>query len=167
MVPTADADQADALVIFGVTGDLARRMTFRALYRLEARGLLHVPVIGVARDDWNTAVLREHVRQAIEASGVPVRAAALNALLSRFIYVQGDVSDPATFDRLAAALGPSQRPLLYLAVPPWLFVPTVRSLGKAGLLEVACVAVDYAFRHDLPSVRELERELHEYPPDDP
>jgi glucose-6-phosphate 1-dehydrogenase len=165
-VQTADADPADALVIFGVTGDLARRMTFRALYRLEARDLLHVPVVGVARDDWNTATLREHVRQAIEASGVPVRAAALNSLLSRFIYVQGDVSDPATFDRLAAALGPSRRPLFYLAVPPWLFAPTVRSLGKAGLLEDARVAVEKPFAHDLPSARELERELHEYLPDD-
>ena len=163
---TADADPADALVIFGVTGDLARRMTFRALYRLEARGLLRVPVIGIARDDWNTATLREQVRQAIEASGVPVRAAALNSLLSRFIYVQGDVSDPATFDRLAAALGPSRRPLFYLAVPPWLFAPTVRSLGKAGLLEDARVAVEKPFGYDLPSARELERELHEYLPDD-
>src|SRR5258707_4817552 len=141
-------------------------MTFRALYRLEARGLLRVPVIGIARDDWNTATLREHVRQAIEASGVPVRAAALNSLLSRFIYVQGDVSAPATFARLAAALGPSRRPLFYLAVPPWLFAPTVRSLGKAGLLEDARVAVEKPFGHDLPSARELERELHEYLPDD-
>jgi glucose-6-phosphate 1-dehydrogenase len=164
-VGTADVDPADALVIFGVTGDLARRMTFRALYRLEARGLLRVPVIGVARDDWSTAMLREHVRQAIEASGVPVCAATLNSLLARLTYVPGDVSDPATADRLAAALGHSQRPLFYLAIPSWLFAPVVRSLGKAGLLEEARVAVEKPFGRDLASARELERELHEYIPD--
>src|SRR5258708_14161878 len=99
MVPTADADQADALVIFGVTGDLARRMTFRALYRLEARCLLHVPVIGVARDDWSTADLREHVRQAIEASGVAVREATLNSLLAGMTYRPGAASHPTPTTR--------------------------------------------------------------------
>jgi glucose-6-phosphate 1-dehydrogenase len=164
MVPTADA-QADALVIFGVTGDLARRMTFRALYRLEARCLLNVPVVGVAREEWSTADLREHVRQAIEASGVPVREATLNSLLARMTYVQGDASDPATSDRLAAALGQSQRPLFYLAIPPWLYAPLVQSLGKAGLLDEGRVAVEKPFGYDLASSRELERELHEYVPD--
>jgi glucose-6-phosphate 1-dehydrogenase len=165
-VEIADAEPADALVIFGITGDLARRMTFRALYRLEARGLLRVPVIGVARDDWTTMDLREHARQAVEASGVPVRAASLHSLLARLTYVQGDVSDPATSDRLAVALGHSQRPLFYLAIPPWLFVPLVRSLGKAGLLEEARVAVEKPFGHDLASARELHSDLHEYLPDD-
>ena len=162
---TADAGPADALVIFGVTGDLARRMTFRALYRLEARGLLRVPVIGVARDDWSTATLRGHAREAIEASGVPVCAATLNSFLARLTYVLGDVSDPATSDRLAAALGHSQRPLFYLAIPSRLFAPVVRSLGKAGLLEEARVAVEKPFGHDLASARELHREIHEYLPD--
>jgi len=164
-VETADAGPADALVIFGVTGDLARRMTFRALYRLEARGLLRVPVIGVARDDWSTATLRGHAREAIEASGVPVCAATLNSFLARLTYVLGDVSDPATSDRLAAALGHSQRPLFYLAIPSRLFAPVVRSLGKAGLLEEARVAVEKPFGHDLASARELHREIHEYLPD--
>jgi glucose-6-phosphate 1-dehydrogenase len=164
-VGTVDADPADALVIFGVTGDLARRMTFRALYRLEARGLLRVPVIGVAREAWGTTGLREHAREAIDASGVPVRAATLNSLLARLTYVHGDVSDPATSDRIAAALGHSQRPLFYLAMPPWLYAPVVRSLGKAGLLEEARVAVEKPFGRDLASARELDRELHEHVPD--
>jgi len=163
---TADADPADALVIFGVTGDLARRSTFRSLYRLEARGLLRVPVIGVARDNWSTTVLREHARKAIEASGVPVCAATLDALLARLTYVHGDVSDPATAEGLAAALGLSQRPLFYLAISPWLHAPAVRLLAKAGLLEDARVAVEKPFGHDLPSARELEREMHEYLPHD-
>jgi glucose-6-phosphate 1-dehydrogenase len=165
-VETPDTDPADALVIFGVTGDLARRKTFRALYRLEDRGLLRVPVIGVAREHWSSADLREHARQAVQASGVPVRAANLSALLARLTYVQGDVSDPETSERLAVALGPSQRPLFYLAIPPWLFAPLVRSLGKAGLLEEARVAVEKPFGQDLASARELHRELHEFVPDD-
>jgi glucose-6-phosphate 1-dehydrogenase len=164
-VEAADAEPADALVIFGVTGDLARRRTSCALYRLETRGLLRVPVIGVAREHWSSADLREHVRQAIESSCVPVCAATLNSLLARLTYVQGDACDPATSDHLATALGPSQRPLFYLAIPPCLFAPLVRSLGKAGLLEEARVAVEKPFGHDLNSARELDRELHEYVPD--
>jgi glucose-6-phosphate 1-dehydrogenase len=161
-VETSKAGPADALVIFGITGDLAKRMTFRALYRLEARGLLRVPVIGVALESWNTAVLRAHARQAIEASGIQVRENVLNALLARLSYVPGDISDPETCDRLAARLGSSEHPLYYLALPPWLFAPVVRSLGKAGLLDGARVAVEKPFGHDLASARELERELHEY-----
>ena len=74
----------------------------------------------------------------------------------------GDISEAETCDRLAACLGSSEHPLYYLALPPWLFAPVVRSLGKAGLLDGACVAVEKPFGHDLASARELERELHEY-----
>jgi glucose-6-phosphate 1-dehydrogenase len=161
-VGTAEASPADALVIFGITGDLARRMTFRALYRLEERGLLGVPIIGVALENWKTPELRARARQAIEASGVEVREDVMDRFLATFTYVQGDVSDPSTCDQLAAALGASQHPLYYLALPPWLFAPVVRSLGKAGLLDGAVVAVEKPFGHDLASARELERELHEY-----
>jgi glucose-6-phosphate 1-dehydrogenase len=161
-VEIADAGPADALVIFGITGDLARRMTFRALYRLEARGLLRVPVIGVALQNWTTPELRTHAREAVEASGVQVREDVMDRFLARLTYVQGDVSDPSTCDQLAAALGASQYPLYYLALPPWLFAPVVRSLGKAGLLDGAVVAVEKPFGHDLESAKELERELHEF-----
>jgi glucose-6-phosphate 1-dehydrogenase len=161
-VEIADPSPADALVIFGITGDLARRMTFRALYRLEGRGLLRVPVIGVALQNWTTSELRAYAREAVEASGVQVREDVMDRFLARLTYVQGDVSDPSTCDQLAAALGPSQHPLYYLALPPWLFAPVVRSLGKAGLLDGAVVAVEKPFGHDLASAKELERELHEF-----
>jgi glucose-6-phosphate 1-dehydrogenase len=161
-VEPVNVSPADALVIFGITSDLARRMTFRALYRLEERGLLRVPVIGVALENWNTAVLRAHARQAIEAGGVQVREKVIDRFLARLSYLQGDVSDPATCDRLATALGSSEHPLYYLALPPWLFAPVVHSLGKAGLLDGAVVAVEKPFGHDLASAKELERELHEY-----
>jgi glucose-6-phosphate 1-dehydrogenase len=161
-VGTADASPADALVIFGISGDLARRMTFRALYRLEGRGLLGVPVIGVALENWTTPELRAHAREAIEAGDVQVREDVMDRFLARLTYVQGDMSDPSTCDQLAAVLGASQHPLYYLALPPWLFAPVVRSLGKAGLLDDAVVAVEKPFGHDLASAKELERELHEF-----
>ena len=162
---TSEVAPADALVIFGITGDLARRMTYRALYRLADRGLLRVPVIGVGLDEWNTSILRERVRQVITASGEGVREASLNALLARLSYVAGDVCDPGTCDRLEAALGASQHPLFYLEIPPRLFAPVIRSLGKAGLLDGARAAVEKPFGHDLASARELERELHEFLPE--
>jgi glucose-6-phosphate 1-dehydrogenase len=121
-----------------------------------------VPVIGVALENWNTAVLRAHARQAIEAGGVQVREKVIDRFLARLSYLQGDVSDPATCDRLATALGSSEQPLNYLALPPWIFAPVVRSLGKAGLLDGAVVAVEKPFGHDLASAKELEREVHEY-----
>jgi glucose-6-phosphate 1-dehydrogenase len=162
---TTEVAPADALVIFGITGDLARRMTYRALYRLADRGLLRVPVIGVGLEEWDTSILRERVRQVITASGEGVREASLNALLARLSYVAGDVSDPGTCDRLAAALGAGQHPLFYLEIPPRLFAPVIRSLGKAGLLDGARAAVEKPFGHDLASARELEREVHDFLPE--
>jgi glucose-6-phosphate 1-dehydrogenase len=139
-------------VVFGISGDLVRRMTF----------LLGVPVIGVALENWTTPELRAHAREAIEASDVQVREDVMDRFLARLTYVQGDMSDPSTCDQLAAVLGASQHPLYYFALPPWLFAPVVRSLGKAGLLDGAVVAVEKPFGHDLASAKELERELHEF-----
>jgi glucose-6-phosphate 1-dehydrogenase len=161
-----EAAPADALVLFGATGDLARKMTFRALYRLEERGLLNVPVIGVDLHDLTTPDLRTLAWQAINARMERVREATFQALASRLTYVAGDVADIATCDRLAAALGPSRHPLYYLETPPSAFEPIVRSLGKAGLLEDARVAVEKPFGHDLASARKLERDLSEFLPPD-
>ena len=87
--------QSDALVIFGITGDLARKMTLRSLYRLEARGLLECPVIGVAADDWTVDRLREHADDAIAATGEPMDPKVFARLSARLQYISGDFSDPA------------------------------------------------------------------------
>ena len=153
-------DHADLLVIFGITGDLARRMTFRALYRLERRGLLDSPIIGVASDDMTTGELVKHAREAIGDSGQGVDDAVFGQLARRMSYLHGGVEDAALYRRLATQIGRAKRPLYYLEMPPALFAPTVEHLGGARLLRDGRVAVEKPFGHDLSSVRELNARLH-------
>jgi glucose-6-phosphate 1-dehydrogenase len=153
---------ADALVIFGITGDLARKMTFRALYRLADRGLLRVPVVGVDLDDLTTPALRALARQAINEQVDRLDEATFAELANRLSYVAGDVTDPAACERLAVAIKGAGRPLYYLETPPCAFAPIIQSLGKAGLLEDATVAVEKPFGHDLASACELDHDLSEY-----
>ena len=153
-------NHADLLVIFGITGDLARRMTFRALYRLERRGLLDSPVIGVASEDMTTGELVKHAREAIGEGGQDVDDAVFGRLARRMSYLHGDVTDAALYRRLAARVGRAKRPLCYLEVPPALFGPIVEQLGAAKLLREGRVAVEKPFGHDLASARELNARLH-------
>ena len=120
---------ADVLVIFGITGDLAKVMTFNSLYRLEARGLLDCPIVGVAFDDWSEKDLREHARKAIESSsGKKPDPKVFNRLAKRFSYVQGDFSEPATYERVAAEIKSARTPVFYLEIPPSLFGMTIGGL---------------------------------------
>ena len=153
-------DHAEVLVIFGITGDLARRMTFRALYRLERRGLLDCPVIGVASDDSTTEQLVKHAREAVLDSGQELDDAVFGRLARRISYLHGDVTDVALYRSLAAEIGDRQRPVYYLEVPPSLFGPIVDQLGAAKLLRDGRVAVEKPFGHDLASARELDARLH-------
>ena len=147
---------ADVLVIFGITGDLARRMTFRALYRLERRGLLACPIIGVASDDINTEQLVKHAREAIVDSGLDVDDAVFGRLARRMSYRSGDVRDAALYRSLATEIGGRQRPVYYLEVPPSLFGPVVEQLGAAKLLRDGRLAVEKPLGRDLASARELD-----------
>jgi glucose-6-phosphate 1-dehydrogenase len=152
---------ADALVIFGITGDLARKMTFKSLYRLEARNRLDCPIIGVAIDDWDDEELREHARSAIAVDGEEVGGQVLDRLVARLSYVQGDYAQPETYGVVAEALAKARRPVFYLEIPPALFATVVRGLGEARLTDYARVVIEKPFGHDLASARELNRELHE------
>src|SRR5436190_23184512 len=98
------ARAGDALVIFGITGDLARKMTFRSLYRLEERELLDCPIVGVAIDDWTVEHLRAHARSCIEATHENVDEKVFRRLAKRLSYVSGDFSDSALYDQLAAEI---------------------------------------------------------------
>ncbi|MEK6276697.1 MAG: glucose-6-phosphate dehydrogenase [Actinomycetota bacterium] len=153
------AESADVLVIFGITGDLARKMTFRALYRLERRGRLGCPIVGVARNDWNDEDLHRHVRVAIASSIDDPDEGVLGALAKRLSYVRGDYTDPDTFERVAKAIEGRKHPVFYLEIPPSLFATVVRGLGEAGLAESARVVVEKPFGHDLESARQLNSEL--------
>jgi glucose-6-phosphate 1-dehydrogenase len=152
---------ADRLVIFGITGDLAKVMTFRSLYRLEERGLLDCPIVGVAVDDWSLDQLVERARESIVGTGEDLDEDVFKRLASRFSYVAGDFGDDATYGRVADAINGAALPVFYLEVPPFLFGRVVKGLHDAGLTENARVVVEKPFGHDLESARALAGELHE------
>jgi glucose-6-phosphate 1-dehydrogenase len=153
---------ADVLVIFGITGDLARVMTFRSLYRLEARGLLDCPVVGVAFDDWTHEHLVQRAHDSISATGEEIDHDVFQRLVGRLSYVHGDFTDDATYAQVAKAVEGTTTPVFYLEVPPSLFGTVVGGLAKAGLTKHARVVVEKPFGHDLASARALNEELHEY-----
>jgi glucose-6-phosphate 1-dehydrogenase len=115
------ASRSDALVIFGVTGDLAHKMIFPALYAMVKRGTLKVPVIGAALSKWSPVRLHKRVTDSIKRSGGIDNRRALHQLLSLLKYVSGDYKDPNTFTAIKSALGGARRPAHYLAIPPALF----------------------------------------------
>ena len=154
---------ADALVVFGITGDLAKKMTFQALYRLEGRGLLNVPVIGVAVDDWTVDELRDHARESIADCGEQIDEQVFGQFAARLSYISGDFGDSGTYQRLAGALKDLPNPTFYLEIPPSLFATVVEGLSKAGLVSRGQrVVVEKPFGHDLASARALAADLHKF-----
>jgi glucose-6-phosphate 1-dehydrogenase len=151
------ASHSDALVLFGVTGDLAHKMIFPALYAMAKRGVLTVPVVGVASPPWSLAQLRKRAVDGIRKAGRIDDARALHRLLARLRYVAGDYHDPGTFTALTQALGDARRPAHYLAIPPSLFATVITGLGAAGLADRARVIVEKPFGRDLASARTLNR----------
>jgi glucose-6-phosphate 1-dehydrogenase len=151
------ATRSDALVLFGVSGDLAHKMIFPALYAMSKRGALRVPVIGVASSQWSLAHLQKRAADSIRKSGGIDDQPALRDLLSRLRYVEGDYNDPNTFGAIHEALGKARRPAHYLAIPPSLFATVIEGLGAAGLADHARVIVEKPFGRDLASARELNR----------
>jgi glucose-6-phosphate 1-dehydrogenase len=157
---------SDALVLFGVTGDLAHKMIFPALYAMAKHGTLKVPVIGVAFPKWSLDRLRNRVTDSIKRSGGIDDKRAFRQLLSQFSYVNGDYKDPATFAALRKALGKARRPAHYLAIPPSLFETVIKGLGAAKLAEHARVVVEKPFGRNLASARELNRVARSVFPED-
>jgi glucose-6-phosphate 1-dehydrogenase len=157
-----EARPADVFVIFGITGDLAKVMTFKSLYRLERRGMLDCPIVGVAVSDWSDDELRDHARKAIEASGGPVDEAAFRRLASRMSYVKGDFDDPATYQRVRHAIQEAHSPVFYLEIPPFLFAKVIEGLSGAGLTSAARVVVEKPFGHDEASAHALANDIHRH-----
>ncbi|HTW61916.1 MAG TPA: glucose-6-phosphate dehydrogenase [Terracidiphilus sp.] len=158
--------QSDALVVFGVTGDLAHKMIFPALYAMVKRGALKVPVIGVALPKWSLERLHRRATDSIRRSGGIDDKRALQRLLSLLKYVSGDYADGNTFTTIKAALGKARRPAYYLAIPPALFETVIEGLGAAGLATNARVIVEKPFGRDLASARELNKVAHAAFPED-
>jgi glucose-6-phosphate 1-dehydrogenase len=160
------ASRSDALVLFGVTGDLAHKMIFPALYGLAKRGALKIPIIGVAFPKWSLARLHKRVTDSIRRSGGIDDKRALRHLLSVLSYVSGDYNDPGTFAAIRKAMGSARRPAHYLAIPPSLFETVIRGLGAANLAKDARVIVEKPFGRDLASARELNRVAQSVFPED-
>jgi len=152
---------SDALVLFGVTGDLAQKQIFPALYAMSVRGTINMPVIGVASSAWTTEQLRTAVRTRIEQCHPDLDQSALERLLSSLHYVSGDYKQDSTFDAIKVALGNAQRPTHYLAIPPALFPAVILGLARVGLATgaqmSARVIVEKPFGRDLASARELHQ----------
>ena len=153
--------KADAFVAFGVSGDLARKMTFVSLYQLERRGLLACPIIGVAAEDWTDDDLRARAEESVTAAlgAAQVDQHALQRLCQRMTYVGGDFAEPTTFAAVKKALDGATLPVFYLEIPPSLFSTVVEGLAAAGLTENARVVVEKPFGQDLRSAQELNARL--------
>lgn len=153
--------RSDALVIFGISGDLAKKMTFISLYHLATRGLLDLPVIGVAFSDWTDEDLRAHARESIEASGTAIDEKVWSSFSANLRYIKGDYTKAETFTAVKDAVGSAKAPLFYLEIPPGLFLATVQGLHGAGLLTNARVVIEKPFGHDYDSAVELYGQLAE------
>jgi glucose-6-phosphate 1-dehydrogenase len=137
-------------------------MTFHSLYRLEQRGLIDCPIVGVAVDDWTVDDLVKRARDSIAATGEQIDEAVFDRFASRLSYVSGDFTDSATYGRVASAIEGKEMPVFYLEIPPFLFGTVVKGLAEAGLTQNARVVVEKPFGHDLESARALAAELHQY-----
>jgi len=158
-------ERPDALVVFGVTGDLAYKKIFPALHALARRGHLTVPVIGVAKRERTSEQIRATVRESLEHHG-GIDPQALASLLGLLQYVSGDYRDPTTFERLRNALGSAARPLYYLAIPPSLFTTVIEGLAKSGCIIGARMVVEKPFGQNLASAQALNRTLRIYFPEE-
>lgn len=147
---------ADALVLFGISGDLARRKLFPALYELERAGRLGIPVLGVARSAWDDDELRDRVSAALPDADERV----LRRLCQRLRYQQGQYDDPQLYQAITQRLDGASHPVAYLAVPPDLFADVIRGLASAGFDRGGRVVVEKPFGRDLESARALSQVLH-------
>jgi glucose-6-phosphate 1-dehydrogenase len=156
----------DALVIFGATGDLAKLETFPALVGLVDRGVLTVPIVGVANSGWALAQFREYAAASLKLNDMDPASPAAVRMLGMLRYVDGDLTDPATYQAMSAAMGDSQRPLYYLEVPPSLFGRIAEGIAGAGRAAGARVMVEKPFGTDLTSAIKLNETMHQHFPEE-
>jgi glucose-6-phosphate 1-dehydrogenase len=158
--------EADALILFGITGDLARKKLFSALYDLTAAGRLDMPVVGVASRSWSDDTLRLHAREALEAAGRTVDEEVFGRLAANLSYVSGNYREPATYKDIAEKVIGHRRVVSYLAIPPSLFDDVVNGLASVGLNQRGRLVLEKPFGRDLRSAIELNEIVHRYFPED-
>jgi glucose-6-phosphate 1-dehydrogenase len=159
-------DQVDALVIFGATGDLAKIETFPALVGLVKRGVLDVPVIGVAKSGWGLEQFRDYAVASLKLNGMDPAEPAAVKMLGLLRYVDGDLGDEATYKAMSDKIGSGKRVLFYLEVPPVLFGRIAQGIAAAGYARGARVMVEKPFGTDLASSRKLNDTMHQYFPEE-
>ena len=157
-----DAPRSDLLVMFGASGDLAKKKLYPAIYRLECRGHLDIPVIGVAREKWTDDDLRSHCRESIADCGEDWDQDAFDRLASKMSYVSGDYADSATFTELAQKAGGAAHPIFHLAIPPSLFATVANGIAHAGMAKGARLIIEKPFGRDYDSAVALNATLHEH-----
>jgi glucose-6-phosphate 1-dehydrogenase len=161
--------RSDAIVLFGITGDLAKKKLLPGLYNLAARGRLDgTHVVGVARSEWDDEHLRQRLREAVAEEGIQADATVLDQLTSVMSYVQGGYGEPGLYDRLAARLSDldCKHPLFYLAIPPSVFQEVIGGLARVGLNQESRLIVEKPFGRDLDSAKRLNAILHDAFPED-
>ncbi len=156
------AHGVDALVIFGATGDLAKLETFPALVGLVGRGVLDVPVIGVAKSGWGLDQFRDYAAASLKLNDMDPASPAAAKMLSLLRYVDGDLGDDATYQAMSDQIGPGRRVLFYLEVPPSLFGRIAHGIAGAGRAQGSRVMVEKPFGSDLASARELNGTMHQF-----
>jgi glucose-6-phosphate 1-dehydrogenase len=156
----------DALVIFGATGDLAKIETFPALVGLVERGVLTVPVVGVADSGWNLQQFRDYATASLKLNNMDPAGPAASRMLGMLRYVDGDLDDPATYEAMSTAMGAGHHPLYYLEVPPALFGRIAEGIAAAGRATGARVMVEKPFGTDLASAIKLNETMHRYFPEE-
>lgn len=161
----ADQPRSDLLVMFGASGDLAKKKLFPAVYRLEKRGLLGIPVIGVALDDWSDDDLRNHARAAIAEDGEEWDEAAFGRLAANMRYVSGNYADQSTFEKVKAEARGAVHPVFHFAIPPSMFATVAEGIAGVGLDQGARLIIEKPFGRDYDSAVELNATLHQHFPE--
>src|SRR5499427_2305316 len=156
------SDKVDALVIFGATGDLAKIETFPALVGLVKRGVLDVPVIGVAKSGWGLEQFRDYATASLKLNKMDPNDPAAVKMLSLLRYVDSDLDDEATYKAMSDQIGAGQKVLYYMEVPAQLFGRIAQGIAGAGRAAGARVMVEKPFGTDLASSRQLNDTMHQY-----
>lgn len=159
-------NEVDALVIFGATGDLAKLETFPALVGLVQRGVLNVPVIGVAKSGWGLDQFRDYAAASLRLNHMDANSAAAQKMLGLLRYVDGDLGDDATYQAMSDAIGAGRRVLFYLEVPPVLFGRIAEGIATAGRAKGSRVMVEKPFGNDLAGSQQLNATMHKYFPEE-
>jgi len=160
------ASKVDALVIFGATGDLAKIETFPALVGLVKRGVLDVPVVGVAKSGWGLAQFRDYAAASLKLNGMDPADPAAVKMLNLLRYVDGDLGDEATYQAMSDEIGAGQKILYYMEVPAQLFGRIAQGIAGVGRAKDARVMVEKPFGTDLASSRQLNQTMHQYFPEE-